>query len=201
MINLAISIVIAYLIGSIPTAYIFGKLIKGIDIRNYGSGNVGATNLFRVVGKVPGVISLFIDMLKGYLPVVILPIFFSINSNSLTPDSYKLLLGASAIMGHVWPVFLKFKGGKGVATTAGVVLAIMPIVFLISFAMWIFVFLALRYVSLASIFAALTMPIAVMLLKRPFSTIVFAVILCIIGIYKHKTNISRLLKGEEKRLF
>jgi len=201
MFYIVISLISAYLIGSIPTAYLFGRIIKGIDIRNYGSGNVGATNVYRVVGKVPGFMALFLDILKGCLPVIILPVIFNVDNNMITIDTYKLLIGISAIAGHVWPVFLKFKGGKGVATTAGVVLALMPAVFIISFIIWVLVFIIFRYVSLASVIAAIAMPIAVIVLKMPISIAIFAIMLSIVGIYKHKSNISRLIKGEEKKIF
>ena len=129
MIVIFIVCVLAYLIGSIPTAYILGKVIKGIDIRNYGSGNVGATNVFRVIGKKWGVLALFLDIIKGTIPVLLL--FNLIVEDFSTVLYAQLLIGFFAVCGHNWTIFLKFKGGKGVATTAGVICAVFPKAFLL----------------------------------------------------------------------
>src|SRR3989338_5104487 len=117
---LAISLVLSYLIGSIPTSYIFAKALKGIDIRQFGSGNVGATNTYRVVGKLPGLLVLIIDILKGLICVALVAKLFLRLGVTIEPTTYGMILGFMAIVGHIWSVFLGFKGGKGVATSAGV---------------------------------------------------------------------------------
>lgn len=200
MLSLIAALILTYLIGSIPTAYIFGRIIKGIDIRNFGSGNVGATNVYRLIGKVPAFIVLFIDALKGFAPVLLFPAIFNIDKNLLNPELTSILIGVACISGHVWMVFLKFKGGKGVATTSGVMLAIAPKVFLIALIVWVIIFLLFRYVSLASITAAISLPIASLVMNKAFPLVLFSITICFIGTYKHKSNISRLLKGEEKKL-
>ena len=201
MLSLIASLILTYLIGSIPTAYIFGRIIKGIDIRNFGSGNVGATNVYRLIGKVPAFIVLFIDALKGFAPVLLFPAIFNIDKNLLNPELTSILIGVACISGHVWTVFLKFKGGKGVATTSGVMLAIAPKVFLIALIVWVIMFLLFRYVSLASITAAISLPIASLVMNKAFPLVLFSITICFIGTYKHKSNISRLLKGKEKKLY
>ena len=202
MFILLLSLICAYLIGSMPTGYIFGKLLKGIDIREHGSGNVGATNVFRTVGKIPGIIALVIDVLKGVVAVLILPeIFFSnFIGVHLGLEFYKILLGIFVISGHVWTVFLKFKGGKGVATTAGVLVAIAPKVFAGSAVVWVVVFSVLKIVSIASIIASMFLPIFALLFQKSIHLVLFCVVLCIVGTYKHKGNIKRLLRGEEKKI-
>ena len=203
MLILLLSLVVAYLIGSIPTSFIFAKLLKHTDIRKEGSGNVGATNVFRVVGKIPAVTVLLLDVLKGVVVVAFLPDIFFNNTIGiiLGLELYKIILGACGISGHVWSVFLKFKGGKGVATTAGVLLALAPKVLLSSLFIWIVIFAALRIVSVASIAASVLLPVFAILFRAPASLVFFTVFLCVMGTYKHKANIRRLLRGEEKKLF
>jgi len=156
MISLGISLVVAYLIGSIPTSYIFTKIIKRTDIREHGSGNVGATNVFRIAGKVPAILVLVLDIFKGAFAVGFLPqIFFnSATSPDMSLEGYKILLGICVIAGHIWSVFLKFSGGKGVATTAGVLLLLAPKALAASALIWVIVFVIFRIVSIASISAS-----------------------------------------------
>jgi len=203
VLNLILSLLLAYLIGSIPTSFIFARLLKKTDIRKYGSGNVGATNVFRVVGKVPAVIVLIMDMLKGYAAVVFLPEIFMNNAidAALGLELYRILLGLSVISGHVWTVFLKFKGGKGVATAAGVLIAIAPKVIAGSASVWVLVFIAFRIVSVASITASIFLPVFALMFYSSTPLTLFTVLLCIFGTYKHKSNIQRLVRGEEKKLF
>ncbi|UCD54926.1 MAG: glycerol-3-phosphate 1-O-acyltransferase PlsY [Candidatus Omnitrophota bacterium] len=203
MINLSISLILAYLIGSIPTSFIFGKILKNIDIRKHGSGNVGATNVFRVAGKIPALIVLLLDIFKGSFAVLFLPEVFFNNAIGITIgfEVYQILLGLFVISGHVWSVFLKFKGGKGVATTAGVILVLAPKILIGSLFIWILVFLAFRIVSVASITASIFLPIFAIIFHRPIYMVLFCVLLCIFGTYKHKSNIKRLIRGEEKKLF
>jgi len=203
MLGLFISFILAYLVGSMPTSYIFARFLKGLDITKHGSGNVGATNVFRVVGKIPAIIVLLIDILKGMIAVLVLSEIFFNNTIgvNLGLELYRIFLGAFAISGHVWSVFLKFKGGKGVATTAGVLLALSPKVLIATVILWALVFIIFRIVSVASITASVFLPILAVFFKGSLSLVLFCVILCIMGTYKHKSNIKRLIRGEEKKLF
>lgn len=213
MLSLFLSIFLCYFLGSIPTAFIAGKLIKGVDIREFGSGNVGATNVYRVVGKVPGILVLLIDITKGLLAVTLLANFFYakifsasqsiplIPAISLTPDLFKIILGMVTIAGHNWTIFLKFRGGKGVATSGGVLLGLAPKVVGICLLIWIVMVLLFRYVSLASITVSIALPILIIVFGGSKELILFSVILCIISTYKHRSNIKRLLKGQEKKIW
>jgi len=203
MLGLIISLGLAYLIGSIPTSFIFTKILKNTDIRQHGSGNVGATNVFRVAGKLPAVIVLAIDIFKGAFVVIFLPNFFFNNAIGVTlgAELYTILLGVFVIGGHVWSVFLRFSGGKGVATTAGVLLGLAPKILAGSTIMWVFVFFVFHIVSIASIVAGIFLPIFALLFGESFFLVLFCVFLCIMDAYKHKANIKRLLRSEEKKLF
>lgn len=203
MFNLAISLSLAYLIGSIPTSFIFTKVLKKTDIRHHGSGNVGATNVFRVVGKFPAALVLAIDAFKGVAAVMFLSDIFFNNAIgvALGLGLYKILLGASAISGHVWSVFLKFKGGKGVATTAGVLLVLAPNVLLSGLGIWIVIFSIFRIVSIASIIASVFLPVFGIIFGEPLCNVLFYAVLSVMAAHKHKGNIKRLLRGEEKKLF
>jgi len=198
--NIILGALAAYLLGSVPTSYIFGKVFKKIDIRKYGSGNVGATNVFRVMGKKYGIAVLIIDMLKGFLAIAILPILFYSEPFPISLDLLKIILGAASICGHIWTVFLKFKGGKGVATSAGVLIGLSPIVMLCSLVVWSIVAFLSKYVSLASIIAAISVPMFMWLLKQPKQYLIVTSILAILVIYKHRSNIGRLLSGQEAKI-
>jgi glycerol-3-phosphate acyltransferase PlsY len=190
----------AYVIGSIPTAYIFGKIMKGIDIREYGSGNVGATNVFRVIGKVPGIIVLILDAAKGLVCVACIAPMVLFFAPVTRPELYRILIGLSAIAGHNWTLFLKFKGGKGVATSAGVAIGLIPKIFWLGFLVWLITFFISGFVSLASIIAVISIPIFTLAFGEPAEIVIFMCLLCLIIVYKHKPNIRRLARGEEKRI-
>ncbi len=198
-IALIISIIIAYLVGSFPTSYIMARLVKGIDIRDAGSKNAGATNVLRVVGKAPALVTLIVDICKGLLVVTLVTDYFYSFDIPLVYDFYKPFMGFVAIAGHIWPVFLKFRGGKGVATTLGVALGIAPLVLLPTLAIWIIVFSLKSYVSLASILSLISFPIFACVFNSSIYTTVFSVAICAIVIYKHKENIRRLMKGQENK--
>lgn len=188
----------AYLAGGIPFGLIVGYRVKGIDIRKQGSGNLGATNVFRVVGKKWGITVLFLDALKGFLACFA--------SGFLLTDPYaRLAVGMAAILGHVFPVWLRFKGGKGVATSLGVFLALIPAPAGAAFALWALVFAIFRIISLASMAAACFFPLAIywFLAGRAESTAYLIISLLLAGFifYTHRANVSRIIKGEEKRLF
>lgn len=190
--------ILAYLAGSIPTGLWIGRSMRGIDLRDHGSGNLGATNAFRVLGKGLGSLVLFVDVLKGLLPVLILPRLVGISNP--TPG-LEMLIGASAIAGHVLSFFVDFKGGKGVATALGVFLAIAPLEMSIILALGILIIAITGYVSLASITGAVLLPIFLFATGRPTSVLIVAIIISIIVLVRHRTNLTRLLQGRENRFY
>lgn len=204
---LILAIILSYLLGSIPVGYILSRALKGIDIRRFGSGNFGATNVFRVINPTAGVAVLVLDMLKGVIPATVIGDFALRISPGLDPILVRLLLGIAAVCGHNWTIFLRFKGGKGVATTAGALLGLsfkIPHLGLIAglcLGVWALVVLTTGYVSLGSIVASVVLPIFMMFFQQPFKLLVFGVLLCFLVVYRHKSNISRLFRGEEKKIF
>jgi len=188
---LIILVATAYLLGSIPTGLLLGKAY-GIDVRNEGSGNIGATNLYRTVGRKVGIITLIGDCLKGLIPVLVVKF-------SALPSEYAAWVGLAAFSGHVFSLFLKFKGGKGVATALGVFLALAPLAVTAALAVFIVLMLIFRYVSLGSIAAAATMPLAVKLLHGGTVLTVVTLIIALVVVVKHHENIRRLLAGTESR--
>lgn len=195
--SFTVSIILAYLIGSFPTSFLLARAMKGIDIRQVGSMNAGATNVLRTVGKMPALVTLIVDILKGVFAVTILTHFFYAFGIDLVFEFYQGLIGLTVVCGHIWSVFLKFKGGKGVATTLGVALGITPLALIPTIAIWAAVFFLSSYVSLASILSLMLFPIIACFLGYNFYTILFSVAICSLSIYKHKDNVKRLLKGEE----
>ena len=196
------AMVLAYLCGSVPTSVWWGRAFFGIDVREHGSRNAGATNTFRVLGPKAGVPVLLLDIAKGFIPVRVLP-----NFSDLQPDTgpwmwLRVALVIAAVLGHLYPVFAGFKGGKGVATSLGGVLAVHPGAAAICVAVFALVFLLSRYVSLGSLCAAVAFPIAVILIYREISAVKigFAVLLCVMVFYTHRENIGRLWRGEENRM-
>lgn len=189
------SAVVSYFLGSIPTGFLWAKS-RGIDIRKVGSGNIGATNVMRALGKGPGITVLLIDAIKGFLPVWIAPRVFS----SVDVVWLQIVCCVFVIAGHNWTCWLKFKGGKGVATSAGALLAFLPLPLLCALGVWIVVFALSRYVSLASICAAVALPIATWFIRKDMTLVMFAVLVGGVAIYKHKSNIQRLLAGTENRI-
>jgi len=197
---LSVSLLAAYLIGSFPTSYIFARLFKGIDIRQHGSGNVGATNVVRTVGKVPGFIVLMIDIAKGVIAVTIVARYFYPFIAGMDFAAYRAMMGIAVICGHVWTVFLKFKGGKGIATTLGVIFVISPLALAASCVVWLACFIITSYVSLSSILLVVSCPIFAAILGEPIPVVLFTIIVCFITTYRHKPNIIRLLDGTESKL-
>lgn len=189
-------IVAGYLLGSIPTGFLVGK-IRGIDVRTAGSGNIGATNAFRILGPAAGVLVLLIDAAKGYV-AAILPLIVMRSWGS--PPCLPLAGGVAAILGHNYTCWLRFKGGKGIATTGGVVLAWAPGACLTAVAAWLLALGVTRYVSIASICAAAVLPFAVWFFNGNGTMVAVVTILSLLAIYKHKSNIQRLLAGTENRL-
>ena len=185
----------SYLLGSFPSGFLYAKNLKGIDLRYVGSGSTGATNVLRNIGKWPALIVFILDVLKGLIAVKIAYFFLSENI-------FQVLAGLCAISGHIWPVWLKGKGGKAVATGLGMFIAISWKVGLASFGTFLFVISLTKIVSLSSIVAALFLPIYMLIylgiLNHPFT--IFSFIVSIIVIWKHRSNINRILKGEEPRI-
>lgn len=198
--------ILSYLIGSIPTAYIFVRLIKGADIRNIGSGNVGATNALRALGKGWGIIVLTLDILKGLLPVVILGGLFAPSISLDLERNLFVIIGLSAICGHNWTIFLNFKGGKGVATTLGVLIGLafkipgLNLVLGLTVLVWFISFVLIRIISVSSILAAVSFPILAIIYGQSNLVILVGILLSIFVILRHKSNIKRLLNGKEQRL-
>ncbi len=196
-------IILSYVIGSIPTSIIAGKVTRGIDIRDYGSGNPGATNTFRVLGKKIGITVGLIDIFKGFFCVFFLPGLLP--ADSLVADDIRgLTAGFASVAGHMWTVFAGFKGGKGVGTSFGVFLGLAPIPSLITLASWCLLTFGTGYVSLGSIVAAIVLPIAVIgegILTGNNSVPVSVVALLMGGlvVFRHRSNMGRLLRGEENR--
>ncbi|MGL6064323.1 MAG: glycerol-3-phosphate 1-O-acyltransferase PlsY [Fusobacteriaceae bacterium] len=193
-----ISVAITYILGSLPSGVWIGKALRNIDIRDYGSKNSGATNAYRVLGTKYGLLVLLADVVKGYLPLLLAEKIFNVQGN------YLIILGLIAILGHSLSIFLKFKGGKGVATSLGVFLFLFPNGILIVLSIFICILYFTRYVSLASIISAGCLPLLALLLpmnagiSRLFLFILTAIV-AIFVIYKHKENINRLLKGTESK--
>ena len=202
-----ITAILSYLLGAIPFGYLITRFLRHSDIRKMGSGNPGATNVFRMVGPVPGVVTLILDVLKGLVCVVFISNLALRTEPCMSSVLVLLIMGAAAVCGHNWTVFLKFKGGKGMATSAGVMIGLsiripqVAIIVGLCFGVWLLVLLLTGYVSLASITTACALPICMVVFSQPLELIVFAVALCLFAVYRHKSNIGRLLRGEEKKMF
>lgn len=200
MINLLVGIVVAYLLGSIPTGYLLIKIFKKLDIRKFGSGNIGATNVFRVGGPFLAVIVLVIDLLKGLIAVTLVCSFFYNKAAFLSLDLFKIILAIMVIAGHNWTIFLGFRGGKGVATSAGVFLGLIPKVLFLCALIWFIVFIITRYVSLASVISAVFFPLVALLFRYTPEFVGVSFIASLFIIYRHKSNIYRLLRKEESKI-
>jgi glycerol-3-phosphate acyltransferase PlsY len=195
----AIFLIGAYLIGSIPFGLIVAYSVKGIDIRKFGSGNIGATNVVRVVGKKWGILVFILDFLKGFSPLFLAKIFLA------APNSVYVFCAILSVCGHNWPVFLKFKGGKGVATSIGSICGLAAIfpnlwfVLLISLGIWLVVFFVFRFVSLASLLLALSFFVFSFVFYLPKEIRIFALILCIFIFIRHAKNIKNLFAKKEHK--
>ena len=197
---------VAYLFGSIPTAYLLYKIKKGDDIRKYGSGNVGGTNVIRTLGTAWGLFIIIVDMLKGFLPVLAVYL--------ICPDDFILLaaVAVAVVLGHVFPVYIKFRGGKAISTTFGVVAGISSLPFImeptwlrilpmfLTLGVWGLVFIITRIVSLGSLIAATSVPVCFYFTRYPLAIVIAGIICAILIFITHRENIKRLVKGEEKRI-
>lgn len=194
-------VIVAYLLGSIPTAVWYGKIFHGVDVRQHGSGNAGATNSLRTFGRKAGIIVLIIDFLKGFLAVFL--------AQYILPDANKylsLIMGIASVIGHLYPVFAQFRGGKGVATALGVIAASFPMTVIICIAVFLIIVFTTKYVSLGSILSALAFPVQIALNvwginpnQDPYY-LAFAIALSLILVFTHRHNIQRLINGTENKI-
>lgn len=203
MLDIILILIFGYLIGSFPTAIIAGKILKKIDIREHGSGNAGATNVFRVLGWKAGVVVLIIDIFKGFASVWWIPELS--NAEPEIKIYLQILAGIAAIAGHIWTIFAKFRGGKGVGTAAGVFLGLQPVPVLICLLVFFGVVYKTRFVSLGSMIAAFLLPIILIVRKFLLNVeiqmpmIILSVLLALMIIFTHRTNINRLIQGTESQ--
>ena len=206
MLEILIVLILSYLVGSLPTAIIAGKILKKIDIRDHGSGNAGATNVLRVLGWKAALVVLLIDMLKGYAAVTwivdIIPDVYDIDTKAI----YQIMAGAAVICGHIWTIFAGFKGGKGVGTAAGVFFGLQPIPVFICLLVFIGIVYRTKYVSLGSMISALLLP-TILLVQYfflgkpvPIAHSVIAVLLAVLIFIMHRENINRLVEGNENKI-
>lgn len=194
MLKYFVLFVISFLLGSIPSGYIICRVFKKIDIRNYGSGNIGATNVYRVCGGFLGITVLILDILKGFIPVFISKNIFHF------PSTVSIITGLVAIFGHIFSIFLKGKGGKGVATSFGVIIGLFPLSALFSFILWLIILLISHIVSVASITAGFFLPIFIYLFYKDISLTILGIVIFFFVVYTHRENIKRLKKGKENRI-
>lgn len=190
---IAAMLIASYVVGSIPFGLVAGKVLQGIDVREHGSGNIGATNVMRTLGMGPALAVFALDIVKGLVPVINAAIFFRME------PWMPVAAGLCSILGHTFSVFLKFKGGKGVATSLGVIIGLAPGVAGIGFAVWFIILLITRYVSLASMIAALCIPVLMYLFHRPPDQLLFGILAAIFVVAKHHANIKRLIEKKEPK--
>ena len=184
--------IVAYILGSIPNALWIGKVFKGIDVREHGSKNTGSTNAARVLGAKLGILTLILDISKGAIPTLIATMLLDSSINVI-------LVGICAILGHSFSIFMKFKGGKAVATTVGVFIVLVPGAILLAAVIFFLVFGITRYVSLSSMIGAISLPIWIILFYKNIPLTIFGIIIAILIIVRHKSNIQRLLNGTESK--
>ncbi len=212
--NLLFILVLSYLVGSIPTSIILSKLIKGVDIRNFGSGNAGGTNVSRVLGKKYGILTILLDALKGVIAVIFVSRLylgdFPFPNNTPFDDFtlVQIIAGISAVIGHIWTIFAGFKGGKGIATGLGVLVSIVTLDMIMALGVFIIVVYFSKYISLASISAAVSVPLIMIIRENIFGVDIpsyhnilpFVIALALLVIYTHRSNVERLLNGNENKI-
>lgn len=187
-------LILSYLLGSVPSSYVAGRALRGVDLREHGSGNLGATNTFRVLGAGVAAPVMLFDVLKGVVPAAVFP-----DLAGVPTLSWSLAFGAAAIAGHVFSVFVRLRGGKGVATAAGVFLALAPIAVLIGFAVWLAVLWLGRMVSLASVIAAVSMSVIIAVTDDRPAVLALGFVVAAFIVFGHRANLRRIVRGEEYR--
>jgi len=199
----AVVIALAYLAGSVPFAWMLTKLWAGVDIRTVGSGNVGATNVSRVLGRRGFVVVFALDAAKGALPVLFFPALLASDAAAVAADAERVRIacGLAAIVGHMFPVFLMFRGGKGVATGAGVMSALVPLPAACAFGVFVAVLATTRYVSLGSVVASVALAPLSWAFGRPWEVVVLSVVVAALVLFRHRTNLGRIAAGTEPRVF
>lgn len=200
------ALLLAYLFGSIPTAVWIGQAFYGVDVREYGSGNAGATNTFRVLGKKAGIAVMILDISKGYTATnlaYLIGLSVTGPQNSVQFVNYQLALGVTAVMGHLFPVFAGFRGGKGIATLFGMILAVQSQAALLCVLTFLIVLMVTNYVSLSSILAGFTFPLSIIFIfHSPIrSVLLYGMCICVLILVTHQKNIERLLKGKESKVY
>ncbi|NMB45523.1 MAG: glycerol-3-phosphate 1-O-acyltransferase PlsY [Firmicutes bacterium] len=192
MLGAVLAILASYLIGSIPFGLIIGKIWANLDVREFGSGNIGTSNVLRTVGPAAAIVVFALDVGKGAVAVYL---------GSLAGAEFtKIMAGVAAIAGHNWPIYLKFKGGKGIATSLGAVISLTPAIALILLGLWIIMVGITRYISLASLAAAVLFPIFLIISRASTTYILAGIVISVFAIYRHRTNIQRLLSGTEHKI-
>lgn len=202
--TIVLLLVLAYILGSIPSAVWVGKTFHGIDVREHGSGNAGATNTFRVLGKKAGIPVLLLDILKGALAINLVWLQSRYGQNDITPfTNLKLAFGFCAVVGHIFPIFAGFRGGKGIATLLGIVLAVHPPAAMCSLALFLLILITTKYVSLGSIFAGIAFPLLISLVFKTqvLSLVIFSSVVAVLIVVTHQKNIQRLLKNNENKTY
>ncbi|MGE3311179.1 MAG: glycerol-3-phosphate 1-O-acyltransferase PlsY [Limisphaerales bacterium] len=201
--SLVVTAVAAYILGSIPTGYLVGRA-RGLDLRALGSGNIGATNALRVLGRGPGTFVLIVDALKGFLACTLVPHLVQRALGpawaSVSPAILPVVGGTFAVLGHNFTIWLRFKGGKGVATSAGVLAGLLPVALAVVLAVFLFVLAVSRWVSLGSLAAAAALPPVTWVIRRDPVLLGFAVVLAVLVFWRHRANIHRLWAGTEPRI-
>ena len=206
MILLLMGIILAYLLGAIPFGYLIAKYWAKIDIRKEGSGNIGATNALRTMGKKAGLSVLILDLLKGLIAVTLIGrLFYQYNSN-IDQLTYVYVIGLTVICAHIWTIFLSFKGGKGVSTALGVLVGLavydvkFGLILLLAFCIWFIIVFFSKYVSLGSIAAALFLPIGLIIFIKSLEALIFGILIASIVIYSHRQNVHKLLTNTERKI-
>jgi len=203
LLYVSLAAIISYLLGSIPTSIWIGKAFYGIDVREHGSGNAGATNTFRVLGKKAGIPVFVFDVFKAYLSAKLVIFFPYLIPGTPHYVNLQLLFGVTAVIGHIFPVYAKFKGGKGVASLLGLALALAPIPALVAFGVFLVTLIITKYVSLSSLMAGFSFPIMIILITKTtvISLMFFSVLFSVLLIVTHKKNIERLLRKQENKAY
>jgi len=204
-IQLLLLLLLSYITGSFPTSIIMGKIVKGIDIREHGSGNAGGTNVFRVLGWKPALVVVIIDIFKGWLPTAIYATMLFQNQPINDVGVIQILCGFAAVLGHTYTIFAGFRGGKGIGTLAGMLIALFPIAFPLCLLAFVITLILTGYVSLSSILATVALPIIILILpilgieQDQLSLLIFALLVPFFTIFTHRSNIVRLREGTENR--